>query len=300
VNYPALEFKASIVELPVRVATGDLGRADAAGRRNRAIAADVGDPWMRWEATFCPGAVLSLLHGDLAEAERLAEEALQIGSDGGEPDAFMIYGATVSEVRLYQGRGDEMVELVEQGVEANPGLPAWGAALAQFYAWTGRSAEAIKIVEEGASDRFARIPFDNTLSSALCTYADAAALAGAEQPAAILYALLEPYADQIAWTGATTYGHVRTYLGLLAASLDRDEVADQHFEFACGFHEANDMPLWAARTHLGWAEALARRGVKEHAHEEAARALDLSREHGYGAIEERAAAVVETGARAPG
>ena len=72
------------------------------------------------------------------------------------------------------------------------------------------------------------------------------------------------------------------------------ELADQHLAFACEFHEANDMPLWAARGHLGWAEALAARGDQAAAREHAARALELSREHGYGAFEPRAAALVET------
>ena len=59
------------------------------------------------------------------------------------------------------------------------------------------------------------------------------------------------------------------------------------------------MLLWAARAHLGWAEALARRGERERAGAEAARALALAREHGYGAIERRAAALVETGSSTP-
>jgi hypothetical protein len=49
------------------------------------------------------------------------------------------------------------------------------------------------------------------------------------------------------------------------------------------------MLLWAARAHLGWAEALAHRGSTERARAEAARALALAREFGYRAIEDRAA-----------
>ena len=101
-------------------------------------------------------------------------------------------------------------------------------------------------------------------------------------------------ADQVVWTGAVTYGHASTYLGLLAATLGRHELADEHFSVRCKFHEANELRLWAARAHLGWAEALAARGETEQARSEAARALELSREHGYGAFEPRAAALVET------
>ena len=54
------------------------------------------------------------------------------------------------------------------------------------------------------------------------------------------------------------------------------------------------MPLWSARGHLGWAEALAKRGDTGRAREHATHALELSREHGYGVFEPRAAALVET------
>ena len=94
--------------------------------------------------------------------------------------------------------------------------------------------------------------------------------------------------------GAAGYGHARMYLGLLAGVLGKHEQADEHLAFACEFHEANGVPLWAARGHLGWAEALTARGDAARAREHAARALELSREHGYGLFEPRAAALVET------
>ena len=83
-------------------------------------------------------------------------------------------------------------------------------------------------------------------------------------------------------------------LGLLAGVLGKHEEADRLLAFACEFQETNSMLLSAARAHLGWAEALAARGEKERAREHATRALELSREHGYGLFEPRAAALVET------
>jgi hypothetical protein len=61
--------------------------------------------------------------------------------------------------------------------------------------------------------------------------------------------------------------------------------SDEHLAFAREFHEANDVPSWAARCHLGWAEALAERGDVDGTLEHATRALELSRDHGYGAVE---------------
>jgi hypothetical protein len=118
------------------------------------------------------------------------------------------------------------------------------------------------------------------------------------EAAAPLYELMEPWPDQMVWNGAITYGDVRTYLGLLAATLGWDERADGHLALACELQEQKGLLLWTARARLGWAEALARRGERERAGAEAARALQLAREHGYGAIERRAAALAKTGAAA--
>jgi hypothetical protein len=52
------------------------------------------------------------------------------------------------------------------------------------------------------------------------------------------------------------------------------------------------------RSELGWAQALADRGQTERAREHAARALGLAREHGYGAFEVPAAAILATEAAA--
>jgi hypothetical protein len=85
----------------------------------------------------------------------------------------------------------------------------------------------------------------------------------------------------------------RGWLGLLAACMGEHEQADQHLAFACDFQETHGLLLWAVRAHLGWAQALAGRGDAAQAREHAARALELSREHGYGAFQGLAATLVE-------
>jgi hypothetical protein len=88
------------------------------------------------------------------------------------------------------------------------------------------------------------------------------------------------------------------WLGLLAACMGDHEQADQHLAFACDSQANHGLLLWAACAHLGWAEALAGRGDAARAREHAGRALELSREHGYGLFEPRAAALVEAEAGA--
>ena len=118
-------------------------------------------------------------------------------------------------------------------------------------------------------------------------------LTASSGPASILYELIEPWTDQVVWNGVIGYGHNRMWLGLLAACMGDHEQADGHLAFACDFHEHNGLLLWAARGHLGWAQALAARGDGARAHDHAARTLELSRKHGFGLFEPRAVALLE-------
>jgi hypothetical protein len=115
----------------------------------------------------------------------------------------------------------------------------------------------------------------------LAMHADTAAQTGSVQAAAMLYELLDPYADQFVWNGGMGFGHARMSLALLTATLGRHAEADAHFAFACAFHHEHGLRLSEARSELGWAEALADRGETE-----------LATKHGYGAFEPRAAAIL--------
>ena len=182
--------------------------------------------------------------------------------------------------------------MLEQSVEAYPNVPAWRAALASDLCWLDRHGEATAILKKAASDRFAHVLPATADLTAFVNYAEAAFQTGDSGAAAILYGLIEPWADQVDWNGAVGFGHARLYLGLLALVLGDDERADEHLAFAWEFHDTNDMPLWAARGHLGWAEALAARDDADGAEDHARRALVVSQEHGYGAFEPRAAALL--------
>ena len=84
------------------------------------------------------------------------------------------------------------------------------------------------------------------------------------------------------------------WLGLLDAVMGDYDSADQHLEFACAFQEANGLLTLAARAHLRWASVLADRGESQLAQKQAARALELSLDHGYGAFVASATAIVES------
>jgi predicted ATPase/class 3 adenylate cyclase len=288
---PTLRFQAANVELHVCVEQGQLLRGQAALERMERIAAELQHPLRTWQTEF-ETAAFKVLRGDLLDAERFAERALQTGQEAGDPDAIFIYGAQLTFVRTHQGRADETIAMVEQSVASYPAVPAWRAGLAATLCWLDRREEAATIIKQAASDRFEHVKASSADLSALLSYAEAAVQTSDSDAAAILHDLIEPFSDQVDWNGANGYGHARLYLGLLAEVLGDHAGAEEHLAFACEFHEASDMPLWAARGHLGWAEGLTARGEAIPAREHAERAIELSRKHGYGGFEKRAAALL--------
>ena len=285
------EFVARIREMNTAIELGDFGRADAALARAQAIAEQTRQPTQRWNAGFL-AAGMTCIRGELEAGERLAEQALALGQEAGQPDTAMIYGGTIVVNRMLQGRGAEVVALIERMVTEYPGVPAWEAALGYTCCLIDRHPEGTEILARAAAQHFERLRYDQNRMTGLALYADTAAQTRSVQAAAMLYELIGPYADQFIWNGGVSFGHARTYSAMLAATLGRHEHADADFAFACEFHHRHGVQAWEARSELGWAEALADRGEPDRAREHASRALELSREHGYGAFEPRAAAIV--------
>jgi class 3 adenylate cyclase/tetratricopeptide (TPR) repeat protein len=286
-----VEFVSRIRELNLAIELGDFGWADAALERAQAIAEQTRQPTQLWNASFIAASV-ACVRGELEASERLAERALRLGQEAGQPDAAMFYGGAIVQIRMLQGRGAEVIALIEGMVTENPGVPAWEASLGYTYCLIGRRTEGAEILARAAAQHFEHLNWDQNRLLGLAMYADTAAQTRSVQAAAMLYELIEPHADQFIWTGGPSLGHARAYSAMLAATLGRHEHADADFAFACDFHHRHGVHTWEARSELGWAEALAERGELDRAREHASRALELSRGHGYGAFEPRAAAIV--------
>ena len=296
-NDPALECWSAWISHNVLIESADFAAAEEAAMRCQTIAARLGQPSMKWFVAG-PSAGFEVMRGDFERGEQLVNETFQIGTEAGQPDAFMVLASQISMIKMYQGGAEDLIGPLEEHARANPAIPAWQAALVGAYAWLGRLEEAAAGVNSAAADRFEHLPWDSVRMSALAMYTDAAVQSSATEAAAILYEVMEPSADQVIWNLITGYGHCQLWLGMLAAATGRHEQADRHFASANEFHHANGMLLFAAQGHLEWARALQTRGQRVLAEREAASALDLSREHGYYAIERLALALIQNPATA--
>src|SRR5207248_583252 len=97
---PAREFWAYHLSRVMNVESGEFDLAQVAIERLEQIAGELGQPSLSWFARWS-AAGLAIARGELARGEELAGQAFQIGSDAGEPDAAMGYGAQLFSCRIY-------------------------------------------------------------------------------------------------------------------------------------------------------------------------------------------------------
>ena len=137
------------------------------------IAAELGRPTVVWQTEWVTSA-LALMRGDLVAGERLVERAFQAGQEAEQPDALLLYGIQMFYLRVFQGRGEEIIAMLEQSVEADPAIVALRALLASSLCWLDRSEDAATILTRAASDRFADVRPAADELTALVLYAEAA------------------------------------------------------------------------------------------------------------------------------
>ncbi len=292
----ALEFWANLLLLHGSFETGDFVRAQIVQERQEELAAALAQPTLNWVVQVGVAA-RAVLEGDLVAGERLARQALELGELAGQPDALQIFGEHRALVRTYQGRGDEkLIALSRQAADIHPRMAVWSASTALYETHFGSRDAARALLRDAVETHLEGVGWDTLRLVALAFYTEAASRLDARDAAALVRELMEPWRDQFVWSGALGYGHVRLWLGVAAATLGRDDEADEHFAFACRFHDDNGVRLWSARSHLGWAESLAARGESARAQEHAQRALELARTYGYGLIEALATPIVTAGA----
>jgi class 3 adenylate cyclase/tetratricopeptide (TPR) repeat protein len=213
-------------------------------------------PALLWHTAFSQ-ATESLRLGDTERAQKLADAALQLGMESGQPDASVFYGGQLSMVYAQQGRIAELIPLFEQLIAENPGLGQLKQGLARAYLERGDEQQALELLEAGASDGFASLPRDLIWLFGMTAYADVAAQLQAEGPAGQLYALLVPYHDQYPFIAAACQDSpVATYVGGLAGVLGLYDEAEAYFAEAADLNARGSMVYAAARNDLAWARML--------------------------------------------
>lgn len=254
-NDVELELDGHVWRMIVLLELGRIGEAELEMLAYRRLAEDIGHPFFLMfarsrEATF------ALLHGRLADGERLAKEAHRLARECGSPEADAMVGTTLVELH-FERRCDDRVALVVEHVRG-VGMSSFISALG--LARLGRLEEARAALRTGIDQDLAGGPAFQRLA-ALAAGARAAWMLDDGEAAGEVYEALGPYANvHVVLGGAVGYlGPATRYLGLCAAASGRGDAAVNHLESALkDCQSAAALPL-VARISLELASVLASR-----------------------------------------
>lgn len=223
------------------------------------LAEEVRQPFYRWRTT-CLSAMRAILDARFEDAERLADEAFELGRGSDLEIATMVReGAQLFALRFGQGRLAELEDSVLDLTRRYPWIQPWRLPL--LYSELGREAEARAELERHAVRDFGDFPRDALWITRIAALTHACAVVGDTTRAEQLYELLLPYADRNVSTIADqSYGPVATRLGMLTATMGRWEEAAAHFDAARDYCRVLRAPTFTALNLSEHARMLLARG----------------------------------------
>jgi class 3 adenylate cyclase len=274
---------------------GDIDEMDRCIEIMCALAEQLNQPIVSWTNTFHLSKRAQIA-GDSDLAEKLATEALQIGTDCGQPDAAFFFGGQLMVVSAQRGTLGELIPLIEQLLDETSTLAQLlTAVLAQAHAEADHTEEVRNLLAEFAAADF-DLPADQSWITAMNSYAEAAIHCGDPKYAGPLFDRLVPWAEQSVASGSVTASDlVSCSLGGLATVLRRYDEADAYFEQSAATSARMDARFFIARTDLRWGSMLAERkadGDTEKARGLLSKAQAVAAAHGYRKVERRARAVL--------
>jgi predicted ATPase len=250
----------------------------------RSLSERLRQPILMWITKFHEASE-ALVVGDPERAEALSTEALEIGTECGQPDAISFYGSQMVIVRHQQGRWGELLPVIES-VAAETGMPNYKGALAAAYLDADEE-QALVLLDAAATDGFA-LRMGIGWLEAIIAYAQVAIELHASKPAALLFDLIAPYRDQVGFNGLMPLEPVAMYLGGLATVLGRYEKAEDYFVQSAEISDRMGAQFCAARTEVLWGRMLLERNAPsdtERARGLLTRAYATGAACGYGNVE---------------
>jgi len=257
------------------------------------LARQLNQPTITWAVTL-EHAMRAQMAGDLDSAELLATEALQIGTDGGEPDAESVFGVQLMAVSYERGNMGDLAPLIEEAATSLTGMPTFLGALALAHAEADRTTEARACLDAFEAAGF-RLPMDAGWLTGMNCYAAAAIECRDPRFAAPIFEQLDPWSDQLSFGVASTEGPVAHYVAGLASVLGRHAEAESRYVESAEFCEQVGAKFFAALTELSWGRMLIDRagpGDREQGKVLLRKALTSAAANGYGTVERRAAAAL--------
>jgi DNA-binding SARP family transcriptional activator len=286
----AVQVQARMVDFIASLTLGETQRVTAIVEKHRALADALKQPALQWHNAVIRS-VWVLFHGDFSEAEKVAEEAQELGQRAQRWDAGFSYRMVLFVLRREQGRLEEVEELIRRSIDEYPGYRSFPCLAALIDCELGREHDARQAFDELAAEDFSALPADGEWLFCFCILSEVAAHLQDDQRAAVLYRLLLPHARLNALAaGEVAIGSVSRYLGVLASATGRWDDAARHFEDGLELNAKMGARPWLAHTEYDYARMLLRRdrsGDSERAVELLEASKTLAEELGMSALAEK-------------
>jgi tetratricopeptide (TPR) repeat protein/type II secretory pathway predicted ATPase ExeA len=211
----------------------ELGRAaDAEAELGmlEALAAELSDPRRRHQALYLR-AGFELARGELARAEALAQEALELGLRSGVQLARFFYLPAMIQIAFLRGDAERLANWNRESEQMRSQHPQAATASSVLLAWLGREASAAEDFEAVARRGFDRIPRGPDWLATLNSLAWTAIELGQADICRELYELLRDHAGRfVVYSLGATTSSVDRVLGKLAMKQGHYAAAAAHFE----------------------------------------------------------------------
>jgi DNA-binding SARP family transcriptional activator len=251
---PAIRFDNAFAHGSTGWEAGQIDQLNEMQEMASALATELRQPRLEWQASSMETA-RRILEGDLEQAEEYAQRTLELGHRAGQhTEAFIFFSEQMLEIRRWQDRGDEVAEFK---AVAGDGAIDVGFTLARQLYDAGE--------HDVARAAYARIMQDFVLpprrdplaATRLHSTAYLASRFRDEKRARGIYDALYPYADL--FTSTTIARPIGShFLGMLAATFGRLDIASAHLRRAIEAHERVRAPLFLAESKLELAWVLLR------------------------------------------
>jgi class 3 adenylate cyclase/tetratricopeptide (TPR) repeat protein len=224
--------------------------------RHAQIAETLQIPIAQWWTTAQRAARL-LMRGEVTAAETALDAVLSL-IDPTNPAQLLGYGAQLIALRIEQERAAEIVGLVRDAVDRNPGIPAVRIALARIYLQLGEVDEARAYYLPLFADLTQTIPDDGAKAIAIAQLADICDTIDDDPTTGALSEWLTPRANQNIVVGSAVdcWGSAQRSLGTLARLAGRLDDAENHLEHALIANQRIDSARWITRTQYDLARVL--------------------------------------------
>lgn len=211
------------------------------------------------------GAARASLEAHVADFDRLANEALELGSAAGRPEALFLYGGQVATRWMWEGDFSVIAsraEIYRSVAAAKPDMALYRVAVAAVEVELGNIEHARAEFMWVSQNDFEELPRDRGFVISVMVTGEFAVRIDDREVARRAYATLRPFEDLfvVSARGVAPLAPAARHLGLLASFLGEHDEAQRYFEKALDIARRLASPPQIAHVQDWYAHALAGRG----------------------------------------